>query len=141
DEAQHLTPQVLEPIRVLSNLETNESKLLQIVLVGQLNLLDSLAQADMRQLQQRVSQRATLKPLTRDEVEAYVRHRMSVAQGTSDVSFQAGALDLVHQYSGGVPRVINMLCNRALMAGARAGEHAISPRLVRQAAEALQLAA
>ena len=82
DEAQHLSTQVLEQIRIISNLETNESKLLQIVLVGQLNLLDILAAAEMRQLDQRISIRATLKALNREEVEAYIAHRLWVARGS-----------------------------------------------------------
>src|SRR5687767_595339 len=110
DEAQHLSPQVLEEIRVLSNLETNESKLLQIVLVGQLNLLDVLGEANMRQLDQRISLRAMLRPLTRTEVEAYIAHRLWIAEGGEGVAFGQAAVDAVHAYSGGVPRVINLLC-------------------------------
>ncbi len=123
DEAQHLTPAVLEQIRVISNLETNQSKLLQIVLVGQLNLLDLLRDAEMRQLDQRISLRALLKPLTRDEVDAYIAHRLSVAAGTRTPTFEPGALDRVHAYSGGVPRVINLLCDRALMVAAESQAH------------------
>ena len=115
DEAQHLSTQVLEQIRIISNLETNESKLLQIVLVGQLNLLNVLAAAEMRQLDQRISIRATLKPLTREEVEAYIAHRLWVARGSTAVTFEPAALDLVHAYTGGVPRIINLLCDRSLM--------------------------
>src|SRR5688572_6510728 len=85
DEAQHLSPSVLEELRVLSNLETNHAKLLQIVLVGQNNLLDVLASPDMGQLDQRISMRATLSPLTRAEVESYIGHRLSVAHGSSSV--------------------------------------------------------
>ena len=81
DEAQHLSTEVLEEIRILSNLETNEQKLLQIVLVGQLNLLDVLRRAELRQLDQRISIRCLLKPLTREEVEAYITHRLWVARG------------------------------------------------------------
>ena len=139
DEAQHLSPQVLEEIRVLSNLETTESKLLQVVLVGQLNLLDVLADADMRQLDQRVSLRATLKPLTREEVDAYIAHRLSVARGSSSVGFDAEALDRVHAYSRGVPRVINLLCDRALMLGAETGRASISGELIDDAASGLAL--
>src|SRR5688500_4043136 len=91
DEAQHLSPQVLEEIRVLSNLETTESKLLQIVMAGQLNLLEVLAEANMRQLNQRISLRAILKPLTHDEVDAYIAHRVSVARSSS-VSFDRTAV-------------------------------------------------
>ncbi len=115
DEAQHLSADVLEEIRVLSNLETNDQKLLQIVIVGQLNLLDVLHKAELRQLDQRISIRCSLKALTREEVEAYVTHRLWVARGSTAVSFTPKAFDLVHSLSGGVPRVINLLCDRALM--------------------------
>jgi general secretion pathway protein A len=115
DEAQHLSTDVLEEIRVLSNLETNDQKLLQIVIVGQLNLLDVLHKAELRQLDQRISIRCSLKALTREEVEAYVTHRLWVARGSSSVTFTPKAFDLVHALSGGVPRMINLLCDRSLM--------------------------
>jgi general secretion pathway protein A len=115
DEAQHLSPEVLEEIRVLSNLETNDQKLLQVVIVGQLNLIDILHKPDLRQLDQRISIRCYLKPLTREEVEAYVTHRLWVARGSTSVTFTPKAFDLVHSISGGVPRMINLLCDRALM--------------------------
>ena len=117
DEAQHLTPEVLEEIRVLSNLETNDQKLLQVVIVGQLNIIDILHKPDLRQLNQRISIRCYLKALTREEVEAYVTHRLWVARGTTSVTFTPKAFDLVHSISGGVPRMINLLCDRALMVG------------------------
>jgi general secretion pathway protein A len=139
DEAQHLAPRVLEQIRILSNLEVNDAKLLQIVLVGQLNLLDVLDEAEMRQLNQRISLRATLKPLTRPELEAYIGHRLAIASGMSVVSFEKGALDRVHKYSGGVPRVINLLCDRALMLGAQAGSAQINGAVIHRAAKALAL--
>jgi general secretion pathway protein A len=139
DEAQHLSPQVLEQIRIISNLETNESKLLQIVLVGQLNLLDVLAEAELRQLDQRISIRAALKPLTREEVEAYIAHRLWVARGGNSVQFDAAALDLVHRLTGGIPRIINLLCDRALMAGSTARVHQITPGLIEEAAQNLGL--
>jgi general secretion pathway protein A len=116
DEAQHLSTDVLEEIRILSNLETNDQKLLQIVIAGQLNLLEVLHKAELRQLDQRISIRCSLKPLTREEVEAYVTHRLWVARGSTPVSFTPKAFDLVHAISGGVPRVINLLCDRSLMA-------------------------
>jgi general secretion pathway protein A len=139
DEAQHLSPAVLEELRVLSNLETDESKLLQIVLVGQLNLLDVLAAADMRQLEQRISLRTTLQPLSRPEMEAYISHRLSVARGSWTVTFDDGALDRIYAVSGGVPRVINLLCDRALMLGAEASASIITRELVRQAAASLAI--
>ncbi|HYE88599.1 MAG TPA: AAA family ATPase [Vicinamibacterales bacterium] len=117
DEAQHLSTDVLEEIRVLSNLETNDQKLLQIVIVGQLNLLEVLHKAELRQLDQRISIRCSLKALTREEVEAYVTHRLWVARGATSVTFTPKAFDLVHAVSGGVPRMINLVCDRALMVG------------------------
>ena len=117
DEAQHLSPEVLEEIRVLSNLETNDQKLLQIVIVGQLNLMDVLHKAELRQLDQRISIRCSLKALTREEVEAYVTHRLWVARGATAVTFTPKAFDLMHAVSGGVPRVINLICDRSLMVG------------------------
>jgi general secretion pathway protein A len=139
DEAQHLSPQVLEEIRVISNLETNAEKLLQIVLVGQLNLLDVLAEADMRQLNQRISLKATLKPLTRDEVDAYIAHRLTVAKGSSTVGFDPSAVAMIHTISAGIPRVINLLCDRALMLGAQVGVSTMTVDLIRDAAQALAL--
>jgi general secretion pathway protein A len=139
DEAQHLSPDVLEQIRVISNLETNESKLLQIVLVGQLNLLDVLADTQMRQLDQRISLRAMLKPLTRDEIEAYIGHRLAVAGGTTAVTFEPAALEAVHAYSSGVPRVINLVCDRALMAAAELSMTSITPAIIHTAAARLDL--
>jgi general secretion pathway protein A len=139
DEAQHLSPEVLEEIRVLSNLETNEQKLLQIVLVGQLNLLDVLNDDKLRQLDQRISLRCLLKPLNRDEVEAYITHRLWVARGSAAVSFTPRAIDLVHAMSGGVPRVINLLCDRALMAAAEAKTETVSDAFIAQGAAALGL--
>jgi general secretion pathway protein A len=141
DEAQHLSPEVLEEIRILSNLETNEQKLLQIVLAGQLNLLDVLNDAKLRQLHQRISIRCLLRPLNREEAEAYITHRLWIARGSTAVAFAPEAIDLVHTMSGGVPRMINLLCDRALMAGSQARTDRITDALVRDAATALGLAA
>ncbi|HYS24095.1 MAG TPA: AAA family ATPase [Vicinamibacterales bacterium] len=139
DEAQHLTPQVLEQIRIISNLETNEQKLLQIVLVGQLNLLDVLAAAEMRQLDQRISIRATLKPLNREEVEAYIAHRLWVARGSTAVTFEPTALDRMHAYTAGVPRIINLLCDRSLMQSAQMRVNRLTPAIIEEAAASLGL--
>jgi general secretion pathway protein A len=139
DEAQHLSPEVLEEIRILSNLETNERKLLQIVLVGQLNLLDTLHDAKLRQLDQRISIRCLLKALNREEVEAYITHRLWVARGSTAVTFTPRAIDLVHALSGGVPRMINLIADRALMAGAAAKTDRITDPLILEAANALAL--
>ena len=139
DEAQHLSTDVLEEIRILSNLETNDQKLLQIVIVGQLNLLDLLARSELRQLDQRISIRCSLKALTREEVEAYVMHRLWVARGSTPVSFTAAAFDLVHAVSAGVPRRINLLCDRALMTACEAQTNRVTEEQVVKAAGHLSL--
>jgi general secretion pathway protein A len=141
DEAQNLPRQVLEQIRILSNLETNKEKLLQIVLVGQLNLKDLLRAPELRQLDQRVSIRYELKPLTREETAAYVAHRLTIAGGGSQVGFASRALDLVHRYSGGIPRLINLICDRALLGGYSARATKIVPQMVLSAAHSLDLEA
>lgn len=139
DEAQNLPRQVLEQIRILSNLETNKEKLLQIVLVGQLNLKDLLRSPELRQLDQRVSIRYELKPLTREETSAYVAHRLTIAGGGSVVSFAPKAMDLVHKYSSGIPRLINLVCDRALLGGYSARTNRITPEIVRAGAAGLDL--
>jgi general secretion pathway protein A len=141
DEAQNLPRQVLEQIRILSNLETNREKLLQIVLVGQLNLKDLLRSPELRQLDQRVSIRYELKPLTREETAAYIAHRLTIAGGGAAVSFAPRALDLVHQYTDGIPRLINLLCDRALLGGYSARTNRITPEIVTAAAKGVDLVA
>jgi type II secretory pathway predicted ATPase ExeA len=139
DEAQNLPLPVLEQIRILSNLETDKEKLLQIILVGQLNLQTLLRAPDMRQLDQRVSIRYELKPLDRETVGAYVAHRLTVAGGTAAVRFAPKALDEVHRFSGGIPRLINLICDRALLAGFSLRANRITPEMVVHAAESLDL--
>jgi len=139
DEAQNLPRQVLEQIRILSNLETDKEKLLQIVLVGQLNLKDLLRSPELRQLDQRVSIRYELKPLTREETFAYVAHRLTIAGGGSLVSFAPKALDLVYRFSTGIPRLINLVCDRALLGGYSARTNRITPEIVSSAAARLDL--
>jgi general secretion pathway protein A len=141
DEAQNLPMAVLEQIRILSNLETDKEKLLQIVLVGQLNLHPLLKAPQMRQLDQRVSIRYELKPLTRDEVAAYVSHRLTVAGGSTVVNFQPRAMDLVHRYTEGIPRLVNLLCDRALLAAYSARTNKVTPEMVQKAAHSLELIA
>ncbi len=139
DEAQSLPMAVLEQIRILSNLETDKAKLLQIVLVGQLNLQTILKAPQMRQLDQRVSIRYQLQPLSRDEVAGYVSHRLTIAGGSAVVNFQAKALDLIHRRSGGIPRLVNLVCDRALLAAYSARTNRVSPEMVERAAENLEL--
>jgi type II secretory pathway predicted ATPase ExeA len=139
DEAQNLPARVLEQIRILSNLETDKEKLLQVILVGQLNLQAILRSPEMRQLDQRVSLRYQLNPLNREETAGYVAHRLQVAGGSGAVSFAPKALDLVHRLSGGTPRLINLLCDRALLAGYGARARRIPPEAIARAAETLDL--
>ena len=139
DEAQNLPLQVLEQIRILSNLETEKEKLLQIVLVGQSNLKDLLRKPELRQLDQRVSIRYDLKPLTMEETCAYVQHRLSVAGGGAAVSFAPKALGRVHRYTAGIPRLINLLCDRALLSGYSAHTNKIVAEYVESAADSLEL--
>jgi general secretion pathway protein A len=134
DEAQDLSPEVLEQVRLLSNLETDTEKLIQIVLVGQSELQEMLARRDLRQLAQRVTARYHLAPLSRQETEDYIRHRLSVAGGEGKVTFTAAALAAVHRLSGGVPRLVNLVCDRALLAGYVAGTRTIEVDMVHVAA-------
>jgi general secretion pathway protein A len=137
DEAQDLAPEVLEQIRLLSNLETDTEKLLQIVLIGQSELNGLLERRDLRQLAQRITARYHLEPLSRAETEAYVSHRIAVAGGEGKVTFTAGALRSVHGFSRGVPRLVNLVCDRALLAGFVAGSRSIDRGMVRRAAREL----
>jgi len=139
DEAQNLPLHILEQIRILSNLETDKEKLLQIILVGQLNLMPLLKSPELRQLDQRVSIRYQLKPLNEEETGAYISHRLAIANGARGVVFTPAALAVVYRYSGGIPRLINMLCDRALLAGATAHVARIDEDLVVTASEALDL--
>ncbi len=114
DEAQNLSPVVLEQLRLLTNLETNQRKLLQIILIGQPELAVMLEQPELRQLSQRIIARYHLGPLTRSEVAAYVRHRLEIA-GAQRQLFPASLMGRLYRLSGGVPRVVNVLCDRALL--------------------------
>jgi len=133
DEAQQLSPEVLEQVRLLTNLETATTKLLQVILIGQPELRELLARTDLRQLAQRVTGRYHLEPLTRDETLAYVRHRLKVAGAISPL-FSTAALHEVHRLARGTPRLINVLCDRALLAAYTQEENRVTPALVRVAA-------
>ena len=133
DEAQNLAPEVLEQVRLLTNLETNTQKLLQIILIGQPELRELLASYELRQLAQRVTGRYHLDPLSKDESAAYVRHRLRVAGATNEL-FTAPALHEVYRLSGGVPRVINIICDRALLGAYSMDRHRVTSNLVRNAA-------
>jgi len=137
DEAQNLPVSVLEQIRILSNLETDKEKLLQIILVGQLNLLPLLRSPEMRQLDQRVSIRYQLDPLDEEGVAAYIAHRLTVAGGSGAVRFSTRAVEKIHRLSGGIPRLINLICDRALLAGFSERSNRISDGMVDDAADSL----
>ena len=139
DEAQNLRPSVLEQLRVLTALETDQQKLLQILLVGQPELQTMLALPEMRQLNQRIARRCTICPLTCDEVEKYVGFRVRMARGAWETMFTRRALDLIYQFSAGVPRKINLICDRSLETGFAALSPTIDETLVAKAAEALEL--
>jgi type II secretory pathway predicted ATPase ExeA len=141
DEAQNLPLKVLEQIRILSNLETDKEKLLQIILVGQLNLHGMLRSPDLRQLDQRVSIRYELTPLDREGVGAYVTHRLTVAGGGQHVSFAPEAIDEVHRATHGIPRLINLVCDRSLLGGYSQRTGRITAEMISHAAEGLELAA
>jgi general secretion pathway protein A len=133
DEAQNLAPTVLEQVRLLTNLETNTRKLLQIILIGQPELRELLGRNELRQLAQRITGRYHLNPLTHAETAAYVRHRLRVAGATSDI-FSPTALAEVHRLAVGVPRVINVVCDRALLGAYSMDRHRVTSNLVRNAA-------
>ena len=134
DEAQTLSENTLEQVRLLSNLETSREKLIQILLLGQPELDRKLDERGLRQLRQRISVRWKLEPLGAPETLAYVRHRISVAAGQPKDLFSESALREVHRRTGGIPRLVNQLCDRALLAGYAARAAQIGPTLIRAAA-------
>lgn len=133
DEAQHLRSEVLEQLRLLTNLETNTKKLLQVILIGQPELQQLLKRQDLRQLAQRITARYHLLPLNKEEIALYVQHRLQVA-GRHEPLFTRKAIAALHKHSGGIPRLTNLLCERALMAGYGQVKVPIDHKMVDQAA-------
>jgi general secretion pathway protein A len=133
DEAQHLQPAVLEQLRLLTNLETNTKKLLQVILIGQPELQQLLQRQDLRQLAQRITARYHLMPLTEQEVQQYISYRLQVA-GCSRPVFTSSAVKKLFQLSGGIPRLLNLICDRALLGGYSQQKALIDAALVSQAA-------
>jgi len=133
DEAHLLERDVLEQVRLLTNLETSTRKLLQIILIGQPELRDLLAREDLRQVAQRITGRLHLDPLAATETAAYVRHRLRVAGATREI-FSPAALRELHRQSGGLPRLINVIADRAMLGAFARDRHEISAALVREAA-------
>lgn len=135
DEAQNLSQTVLEQIRMLSNLETEKDKLIQIVLVGQPELRDLLTSSSLRQLNERIMVRYELRPLDRKDVQGYVEHRLVVGGGKGDLRFTNAAFKAIYKYSQGNPRRINAVCDRALLIAYANEKHTISKGMVRKAIE------
>lgn len=134
DEAQNLSPDVLEQLRLLTNLETNQRKLLQIILIGQPELRTMLARPELEQLAQRVIARYHLDALSESETAQYIRHRLAVAGMTMPLPFDRKAVQRIHQLSRGVPRRINLLCSRALLGAYGSGKASVDRDIVDKAA-------
>jgi general secretion pathway protein A len=138
DEAQNLSDELLEELRILSNLETDKEKLLQIILVGQLELWDKLYQPKLRQLRQRISIRYAIGPLSLDETRRYIQHRLMVAGSYGELEFTPRAIRLVYEVSRGTPRLINLICDRALLAAYTDQEVVVTYAKVKRALESLR---
>jgi len=138
DEAQNLTEDLLEQVRLISNIETDDRKLLQVVLLGQPELRDRLNSHRLRQLRQRITVRYHLKPLTRFEVAQYVHHRLEIAGAKSVPHFTRPALWRVYFYSRGIPRLVNAVCDKALLAGYVEHSGRITQRMVGRAIRELE---
>jgi general secretion pathway protein A len=132
DEAQNLSREVLEQIRLLTNLETSTDKLLQIILIGQPELTYTLQRHDLRQLAQRIVGRFSLAPLNRKETSAYIEHRLKIA-GVQRSMFTRGAVSRIHQISKGIPRLINVLCDRALLGAYSQSKNVVDRKIVNRA--------
>jgi general secretion pathway protein A len=133
DEAQNLSARVLEEVRLLTNLETTKEKLLQVILIGQPELADLLARRNLRQLSQRVTARYHLRPFSEDESQRYVQHRMEVA-GQRQSIFTRQAVRAAHRLSRGIPRLLNTICDRALLGAYATGQTRVKETIVRRAA-------
>lgn len=139
DEAQNLSMDVLEQIRLLTNLETSKTKLLRIILVGQPELKDLLTRQDLRQLNQRITARYHLQPLSLQETRAYIRHRLIVSNGQPDV-FKETAIHKIYKLSSGIPRLINILCDRALLGAYSTNATVVTPAIVNAASREVLIA-
>jgi general secretion pathway protein A len=133
DEAQNLSPEVLEQIRLISNLETETDKLIQIVLSGQPELLTALAREELRQLNQRITVRYHLQPMDFESTRRYIEHRMELAGSYRAAQFSESALKRIFRFSGGVPRLVNIVCDRSLLIGFTEEDRIISGRMAAQA--------
>jgi len=132
DEAQNLRSWQLEEIRLLSNIETTKHKLIQIVLVGQPELLHLINSTELRQFKQRISLHFHLKPLTREDLAAFIDHRVKMAGYEGKPLFDEGALTEIYKFSEGIPRLINTLCDRAMIKACVSNQHMVDKKLIRQ---------
>jgi general secretion pathway protein A len=139
DEAQNLTYPVLEEIRLLTNLETSTEKLLQIVLSGQPELEEKLKLPQLRQLRQRIMLRCKTTPLSKEQTQAYIQERLRIAGAGSDPIFSPEAIEAVHVYSAGIPRVVNLLCEHSLINGYVEQQRPIGQKTVEDVAHEFQL--
>ena len=138
DEAQDLSLELMEEVRLLSNLETDQRKLLQIVLIGQPELRTLLDRNDLRQLRQRITVRYHLTPLSLNETDRYIQHRLHIAGANSRPVFQRRAVRRVHRYSRGIPRLINAVCDKTLLCGYVTGADKLTAGHVRRAVRELE---
>lgn len=138
DEAQDMSFELLEQVRLLSNLETDDRKLLQIVLIGQPELRDKINDKRLRQLRQRITVRYHLTPLSRREMDAYIRHRIHVCGGNGQPTFSTWATRKIYGYTKGIPRLVNAVCDKALLCGFVAGVERLNHRHIRRAIAALE---
>ena len=139
DEAQNLTYPVMEEIRLLTNLETSTEKLLQIILSGQPELEEKLKLPQLRQLRQRIMLRCKTSALSKEQTQSYIVERLKIAGASDDAIFSAAAVDAVHIYSLGIPRVINLLCEHSLVNGFVEQQRPIQPKIVEEVAREFQL--
>ena len=135
DEAQNMTPDTLEELRMLSNVNTDKDQVLQLILVGQAGLRETLRRPEMEQFAQRIAVDYHLASLEREETHAYIRHRIKVAGGSDPLLFDDAACDVVFQYSHGVPRLINLLCDAALVYGFAEQRPRIEARIIEEVAQ------
>ena len=138
DEAQNLRAAQLEQIRLLSNLETDKEKLIQIILVGQPELKAKLDSPELEQLRQRIAVRYHILPLDRMEIDSYIYHRLQVAGSDGNIKFNPDAISEIYEYSGGVPRLINLVCDRALLLGFVTETKNVSPDMIKHAVEEIE---
>ena len=140
DEAQNIPMATLEQIRIISNLETHNAKMLQIVFVGQLELIDVLSKPELRQLHQRISIKCELTPLSEEELAQYIRHRLAIAGGGQvRIIFTSDGVKEIFRYSCGIPRLINLIADRSLLAGMALSTTTLDRNVVREAVDNLQL--